>query len=120
MKNLESHPQNTNNSMLRMMTGGNDDYIAGNGMIFKKIQTQNNQQNFHQQRLPEQHRFQAQAFQKPSPNQQFYAPSHSQPQTYTPYPPHTSRQFQPQKPDSRPQSNPQPHQKVPTSLHFTQ
>ena len=75
----EMKAQNTNTSMLKMITGGNDHYIAGNGMIYQK--NQNNQQ------YPHQSRTQSQRFHAPLPNQHQHPkphpPNHAQPQHYS-------------------------------------
>ena len=45
----EMKAQNTSISLLKMITGGNNHFIAGNGMIFQK------NQNYPHQRFPQQH-----------------------------------------------------------------
>jgi hypothetical protein len=86
----EMKAQNTDISLLKMITGGNDHYVAGNGMIYQK------NQNNPQQRLPQQHQPQPQAFRPPTPVQQTQqARPESRPQSHT-QPQQNTAQFPPQ------------------------
>jgi hypothetical protein len=91
----EMKAKNTNISLLKLITGGNEHYIAGNGMVYQKNHNNQQQQRYHQQqpRYP-----QAQAFRPPNPVQQT----------------HQTR------PESRPQNQTQPQQNTPNAGQFPQ
>ena len=101
----EMKAQNTSISLLKMITGGNNHFIAGNGMIFQK------NQNYPHQRFPQQHQAPLQRPQAPPQGPQ--AP----PQAFRPPAPTQTRQTVP---EPRPQSHSQPQQATQVRPQFQQ
>ena len=105
----EMKSQNTNFSLLKLITGGNDHYVAGNGMVYQK--SQNNPQQRHPQAQPQRHNPQAQTFLPPTP---------AQTRAQVPRPSTQAQHTQQPRPESRPALPTQVQQNFPNAAQTQQ